>query len=198
MVDKEAPELLKALGSVDELDESTAAYFVERYREGIENAELRNMTLLLIQLSGGPDAAAFVVDRLRDPATPAAERDSLLHHLSGTGIPENRKLPYAGPVATAAETLLASPRPLDRMGGAGLLGGNDSDDARVRLLRLTRADPDPQVRAAALASLGWVGDRATYEQLRAFEKPGPKEPHAGLLAQSLERALAQLRRRFPD
>lgn len=191
-VDKEGPELLKALGSVDELDESMAAFFVERHRAGIENAELRNMNLLLIHLSGGPDAAAFVVDLLRDPAAPADQRSSLLQHLSGTGIPENRKLPYAGDLAATAETLLASKEAADRRGGAGLLGGNDSDASRVRLLRMAQSDPDAGVRAAALSSLGWVGDRADYERLKAWKAPAGSEKTA------LERALAQLKRRYPD
>jgi hypothetical protein len=190
-VDKEGPELLKALGSVDELDESMAAFFVERHRAGIENAELRNMNLLLIHLSGGPQAASFVVDFLRDPAVPAAERNSLLHNLSGTGLPELRKLPYEGALAATTETLLASKVPAERMGGAGLLGGSPDDGARVRLLRLAESDPDAGVRSSALASLGWTGDRATYERLKSWKAEGGEKS-------ALERALAQLKRRFPD
>ena len=188
-VDKEGPELLKALGAVDELDESMAAFFVERHREGIENKELRDMNLLLIHLSGGPDAAAFVVDYLRDPSRSLEERHSLLSRLSGTGVPENRKLPYGGELAASTETLLASKDAMDRAGGAGLLGGNDTDDARVRLFRLAQTDPNGGVRSAAIASLGWVGDRATYERLKTFKADDTS---------ILKRALAQLKRRFPD
>lgn len=194
MASKEGPALIKALGSVDELDASTAAYFVERYREGIEDRELRDMTLMLILLSGGSDAAAFVVESLGNPATPEAERSSLLRSLGGAGLPVNGKLPYDPAIARTAEALLASANPLERMGGAGLLGGSDTDDARVRLARMAERDADAGVRAAAIDSLGWTGDRATLSWLKAFPRPNPD---TGVGA-ALTRALAQLKRRFPD
>ncbi len=193
---KGGPEFIRAIGMIDELDESMAPLFIEKLRAGIDVPELKNITPMLILLSGGNDAAAWVQEQLANPALSDAERKELLKNLSGTGVPVLRKLPIDGPLGRTMEGLLLSEDPAERMGGAGLLGGRDSDAARVQLRSMATADPDGQVRASALESLGWVGDRSTLEFLRAYPKPDPTAPHQWAVTQALERAIQQLERKF--
>ncbi len=181
--------LLRALSTLDEVDEAMAATFIERYQPGEHNS------LMLILLAGGPEAAAFVVKKLSDPSLPAAERDAILRNLSGTGGAWiTQKLPFNAAIASQTATLLASRNPLERAAAAGLLGGSDTDDARGRLRALMTGDGDANVRAAAISSLGWIGDRAALAHLQTL----PREPNAWAVNQALDRAIEQLKERFPQ
>jgi hypothetical protein len=104
-----------------------------------------------------------------------------------------RKLPYSPDLARSTEGLLRSAQTEDRQAGAGLLGGDDSDNARVRLLRMAESDADPGVRAAAIGSLGWNGDRTSLASLKAMKQRLPADAH-----EAIDRAIRQLERKFPD
>ncbi len=195
---KEGPEMVKAIGAIDELEEEMAPYFIEKLKAGVEDEELKHMLLFLTLMCGGKDVGAYVVERLGDASMNAEERQELLHGLAGMGGPVTKKLPLDEGLARLADRLIVSNDENERMGGAGLLGGGSTDTARVTLRRMAESDPSTQVRAAAIGSLGWNGDRTTLAWLEAYPKPGADDPQGFWIKRSLEGAIAQLKKRFPE
>lgn len=190
---QEGSDTLDGLAALGELDESMSGVFIERYRAGIAEVDLRYNTLMLILVAGGADAAAFVAERLSDPGMDPKERSAVMNQLNGDGAPMKRKLPYTPEIARLTEALLRSDEAFDRSGGVGLLGGSDSDEARLRLARLAESDPDETVRRVAMDSLGWNGDRSSLILLRTIKQRDPQAKNAWL-----ERSIRQLERKYPD
>ncbi len=187
-------DYVKALGALDELDESMTAGFIEAYAALKEDDPMRSTGLALILLAGGRDAAAFVVAKLSDPSGKPEERQNILQSIGATSIFMTKRLPYDAAIARVTESLLASPKAEERSGAAGLLAGADTDDARGRLRAMAGSDADPQVRAAAIAALGWNGDRAAMEYLKSY----PRQQNQWAVNNALDRALKQLKERFPE
>lgn len=187
-------DYVKALGTLDELDEGMAAGFIEAYAALKEDDPMRSTGLALILLAGGKDAAAFVAAKLSDPSVKPDERQNILQSIGATSVFMTKRLPYDAGIAQATESLLASPKADERAGAAGLLAGADSDDARGRLRAMAGSDADPQVRAAAIAALGWNGDRAAMEYLKSY----PRQQNQWAVNNALDRALKQLKERFPE
>ena len=163
--DENDPEdTLQAMARLAKLDASMTAEFVERWRVE-QDPRLREAAMTLVLVCGGPDAIAFVRERL---AGARDERASMLVALAGgsQGVPISpRRLPVDDALAATAASMAESRDLTERLAAATLLASNDSDRSRDVLRRLAEADAETDVRAAAVRALGHVGDRATLAWL---------------------------------
>jgi hypothetical protein len=157
------PDKFRALlARLGQLDEKSAGHFIDLFRKLTEHKE-RKVAMELALASGGPAAADFVNMLLNDASLDSDLRQNLLRELggSGDGLFSIRRLPIPEPLNSTAMTLCRSANMEERKAGAGLLGGLRSDIARAELRRLVEEDKDLSVRAAAILSLGHVGDAST-------------------------------------
>lgn len=196
----DSESVLKAFSRLGELDADSTAYFVEKFRSRKADSPYdANMPLVLALASGGPDAAALILGLLKDPATPDLERRHLLGNVAGeNGFYSMNRIPVGPELAQVAQQLASSADALERRGGAGLLGGANSGTARLLLQQLALADPDLDVRAAALRALGYGGDRASLQMLEGYT-PAQEGGNAGQverLRQAFEAARERLKKRF--
>jgi hypothetical protein len=198
----DSDELLKAMSRLNELDGDTASYFIEKYRTTPkEHSFTPEMALLLMLASGGPDVEAFVLSKLKDPATSSSERRELLSGLAGeNGFYSASRLPVGPELAQLAQRLVVSGDSDDRQGGAGLLGSVDSPASRSILQQLAMTDADGDVRVTAVRALGYTGDRTTLQLLETYALPvqNANEGELKALKQAVEIARERLRKKFPD
>jgi hypothetical protein len=166
-------KLREFLGRLSRLDQSSAGYFIERFREaakGEDQVDERTVAIELTLASGGAAAAEFVNLLLHDPTLHPAHRMNLLNELSGLsgGFFSIRRLPVSEELTSTALVLAKSADEQDRKGGAGLLGGVRTEASRSELRRLIEEDPNLKVKTAAVLSLGHVGDPSTQTFLENF------------------------------
>jgi len=188
------------LGRLSRLDQSSAGYFIERYREagnGEDPDHERSVAIELTLASGGAAAAEFVNLLLHDPTLRPADRWNLLSELSGMngGFFSIRRLPVNEELTSTALVLTKSSQELDRQGGAGLLGGVRTEASRTELRRLIDVDPNLKVKTAAVLSLGHVGDPSTrtfLENLWTSKASTFTGSEGARLSKAIEGALKEL------
>jgi hypothetical protein len=188
------------LARLGQLDEKSAAYFIEQYRKskGPDLDDERETAMELALACGGASVADFVNVLLNDSTLDAQLRVSLLDELSGAGggLFSIRRLPISEALGSTAMTLCRSSNADDRKGGAGLLGGVKSEASRTELRRLIEEDKDLSVRTSAILSLGHVGDHVSRTYLeRLWTTPETKGSSGQSLAKfrnAIESALKDL------
>jgi HEAT repeat protein len=188
------------LARLGQLDEKSAAYFIEQYRKskGPDLDDERETAMELALACGGASVADFVNVLLNDSTLDAQLRVSLLDELSGAGggLFSIRRLPISEALGSTAMTLCRSSNADDRKGGAGLLGGVKSEASRTELRRLIEEDKDLSVRTSAILSLGHVGDHVSRTYLeRRWTTPETKGSSGQSLAKfrnAIESALKDL------
>lgn len=169
-----------------------AAHFIEEFRTS--EGERRQTALFLAIEAGGADAAAFLKEILNGGIVPAEERLLVLRSLPG--IPSIGGLPADDETIGDAYRMVSSGEPDERKGAAGLLGWQDTAQARVTLMDLAGKDPDSWVKAAALRSLGRNGDRSVLNFLQAYPREGLDQEY--WVGGALEDAIAQIERRLGE
>lgn len=149
---------------VAELTPAQAKGCIDRFYG--EAAESRGAALLMALRAGGAEAGRFVGELLEEGPIQEAERRLALRALPS--VESAHRLVINEDLAARAYDLTRSEDADERMGGAGLLGTQETPRARERLMAMAEADADLRVRAAAVRMLGRVGDRTTLGYLRAY------------------------------
>jgi hypothetical protein len=188
------------LGRLSRLNQDSAGYFIERFREagkGEDHEDEKTVAIELTLASGGAAAAEFVNLLLNDPTLEPAHRENLLDELSGMngGFFSIRRLPVTDALTSTALVLTKSAKEHDRQGGAGLLGGVRTEASRTELRRLIEEDRDLKVKTAAVLSLGHVGDPSTQtflEKLWTSKAAMVTGSDGARLAKAIEGALKEL------
>jgi hypothetical protein len=151
--DENDPEdTLQAMARLAKLDASMTAEFVERWRVE-QDPRMRESAMTLVLVCGGPDAIAFVRERL---AGPRGERASMLVALAGgsQGVPISpRRLPVDDALAATAASMAESRDLTERLAAVTLMAAHNSYASRDALRRLAEEDTDAEVRAAATRAL---------------------------------------------
>lgn len=176
---------------LSDLEPRMAPFFAERFRAETEAAR-RQAALLLTLRAGGPEAGEILGDVVAGRRGTPEDRALVLRALPA--------LDPAGPIPVdlalvrRAARMAASRDPVERMGAAGILGTQETLDARERLMTMAETDPDGNVRAAAIRMLGRVGDQATLLYLRAY--PRDEVESDFFIQESLDAALSTLERKL--
>lgn len=201
LAQKMEPELLRELlGRLGRLDEQSAGFFIQKFREARNDPareDERRPALELLLACGGPDVADFVNVLLHDQSLAPSLRSHLIDEVSGRGIGlfSIRRLPVDDALAASARDLLRSPEAREREGGAALLGGHRTEASRVELRRILEQDPSREVRAVAARSLGTIGDPATrnyLEQYLARNGARFRQEEGGQVPEAIEAAIRDL------
>lgn len=150
---------------VAELAPAQARACIDRFYAAEEPGS-RSAALLMALRAGGTEAGRFVGELLDGGPIQEAERRLVLRVLPSVESPH--RLAINADLAERAYGLTHSEDADERMGGAGLLGTQETPRARERLMAMAEADEDLRVRAAAVRMLGRAGDRATLSYLRAY------------------------------
>ncbi len=139
--------------------------FIDRFYAADE-AGARQAALLMTLRAGGAEAGRFLGELLDGGPIQETERRLALRTLPALESPD--RIAVAPELAERAFGLSTSADADERMGGAGLLGTQETPRARERLMQMAEADADVRVRAAAVRMLGKNGDRTTLNYLRAY------------------------------
>lgn len=150
---------------VAELAPAQARACIDRFYAAEEPGS-RSAALLMALRAGGAEAGRFVGELLEEGPIQEAERRLVLRVLPS--VESSHRLVINADLAERAYGLTHSEDADERMGGAGLLGTQETPRARERLMAMAEADEDLRVRAAAVRMLGRAGDRATLSYLRAY------------------------------
>lgn len=165
--------------------------FIDRFYAAGE-AGSRQAALLMTLRAGGADAGRFLGELLDGGPIQEAERRLALRALPALEAPG--RIAVAPELAERAFGLSASADADERMGGAGLLGTQETPRARERLMQMAEADADVRVRASAVRMLGKNGDRTTLNYLRAY--PAAELSGDPWAETALDGALWELEKKF--
>jgi hypothetical protein len=165
------PERLRSLiKHLAHIDGRAAKYFIALFQNSKDvKGEEKKVAMKLALMSGGPDAADFILQLLTNPTIDSTFREQLLSELipNGGSFFSIRRLPVSESLASTALQLVQSTNVADRHAGANLLGGVRSPAARGELIRLLQ-DSDSDIREMAAQSLGRVGDQSTKKILESY------------------------------
>lgn len=198
--------LMEMLGRLGDLGEEEAAYFMEQYLANLGKSgspKEREAALMLAILSGGPRVADFLSDLLNDPGMPRADRVRLLMSIGSPRQPvySMDRIPVTSSLAQTAFGMVDSSKPVERRGGAAMLGGLNSSASRYSLEALVQNDRDFRVRIAAIQSLGRVGDQGSKYFLMNFQgtlSARPKSKIYKRLKGPLKGTIKKLEKKYPD
>jgi hypothetical protein len=186
-------ERLEMLRRLSELDHDMAAWFVAQYRRSQASDE-KELAFILTVLSGGPDASRFVVEMAADPAYDAKNRRQLLRTLAGLDDMPARVTAEPSLTKMGLEWV-RSAQGDERAAGAGILGLGGTSDGPVILRTLADTDASDQVRAAAILSIGKIGDGDALIYLKGLDQRGDLSDYLKRYVKSavgiLERRLAK-------
>lgn len=190
------PEAFEAIKKLQELDPEMAGFFVQEYRgfdRASEKSKERIVTLTCALVCGGREAADLLKEILGNSAIPLEDRKAALSLLQGTGgFVKIGPIPMDADLARGASTLVYSQEAVDRAAGASLLGRVETTESRDTLHTLARTDASRSVQAAAIRSLGRVGDPSSLAILEScLNTPGYEK-----LAEILQAAIKQLKEKL--
>jgi|GEM_PF-4038308 len=169
----------RAMALFAALDSDMGPYFAQKYKESA-GGEMDHTALTLGLSCGGGEMTDLILERFNDPNAPRMELNNLCRAMSGIDgwLTSFDNLVMNDRVRETAERLLRSENPLERRGGAGMLGIAPTQYSEQVLKDIASNDANGYVRAAALKSLGRVGGADTVEFLRAcLEKAESGEPN---------------------
>ena len=180
------------------LNEKTASWLVDRYRNGLSNGKVDTTALDLAIRSGGPIVAELIQDRLNAKDKSELERMNLMMALGGiSGWASLDKVPISSEFQSIAMKLVASEDDADRRGGAGLLGWLPGMDSRTTLIGCYENDRSPTVKAAAVMSLSRLGDHMTLQTLRNWQQMLDSSlPGGSIIEKHLKSAIGVLEARL--
>jgi hypothetical protein len=156
--------------AVEERRENSPAAAIDAIvqRSGELQSRARAIQELLLQ---GGDEAAILIKKLRFVELEPLEAMTLASAVGlGKGLQVQAPIPVDSELFQLAMEKSQSPKPWDRVLGAGLLGFRGS---ALELKHLADGDPDPRVRAAAIRALGHSGDGSAFEFLESYHERNP-------------------------
>ncbi len=182
---------MRAMKLISSLKPDHAAYFITRFKEARDDPDTRRIAFEMVLTAGGPDAADFSAELLRDPGLDGTSRSGVLAGLvrMNSGLMPSR-LALTESLARVADHLIASADPSDRAAAAAILGMKARDgDVEHALRNLVENDPSDVARRAAIFALARGGSSDTQAWLKEFqERPGLSED----VAEALRRAIGSI------
>ncbi len=198
--------IFEALGQLDQLNPSMAAFFIAKYKSKLPETDMQALQLAIA--CGGPDVSDLLQSRLQDPSATMAERANIctiLDTTSGNWTPLSR-IPLTSGLTDCAFAMLESSNARERIAALSLLGRATTPGLPDVLLKSAETDAHIRVKAAALRALAYAGSRDSIPQIESFhERFWRSDTGRSLMGDdiatvrgSVRFALRKLKERFPQ